>query len=242
MPGERGTNRIQADPDPEPASNGAGHGGEPLPEVGVAAIAALPTEFGTFRIIAFAGDRDGKEHVAIVHGEVDGGEAVPLRVHSECLTGDVLGSLRCDCRAQLHAALEAIAAEPRGVVLYLRQEGRGIGLVNKIRAYALQDQGLDTVDANLALGFRDDEREYSVAAQMIRSLGIASIRLVTNNPDKVAQLVACGIDVVGRIAHVMPPTEHNRFYLHTKATRSGHLIEQAEPAVPDADDEGNEFR
>lgn len=189
------------------------------------AVARLPTEFGQFRIVAFRNNHDEKEHVAVVHGDVVGGAEVPLRLHSECLTGDVLGSLRCDCRAQLHAALRMISSLPRGVLLYLRQEGRGIGLVNKIRAYALQDQGLDTVEANLALGFRDDEREYSIAAHMIRSLNLRSVRLITNNPNKIKQLGELGIPVVGRISHEMVPNPHNRFYLETKARRSGHLID-----------------
>jgi GTP cyclohydrolase II len=199
--------------------------------VRVTAVANLPTEFGEFRIVAFWNNRDQKDHVAIVHGDVVGQERVPLRVHSECLTGDALGSLRCDCRAQLIAALRRISEEPCGVVLYLRQEGRGIGLMNKIRAYQLQDHGLDTVEANLALGFRDDEREYSVAAHMIRSLGVRSIRLVTNNPSKVAQLEQHGIVVAERIPHVMPVQEHNVDYLKTKVARSGHLIEQADLVV-----------
>jgi GTP cyclohydrolase II len=192
--------------------------------VRMVAIAALPTEFGEFRIVAFWNNRDEKDHVAIVHGDVVGGTDVPVRVHSECLTGDALGSKRCDCRQQLHAALRRIAEEGRGAVLYMRQEGRGIGLMNKIRAYALQDSGLDTVDANLALGFRDDEREYSVAAHMVFSLGMQSIRLITNNPNKIAQLGEHGVKVTNRIPHVMEPTEHSRKYLETKARRSGHLI------------------
>jgi GTP cyclohydrolase II len=199
--------------------------------VRVVAVADLPTEFGAFRIVAFWNNKDQKDHVAIVHGDVVGKTDVPLRVHSECLTGDALGSLRCDCRAQLQAALQRIAAEPAGVVLYLRQEGRGIGLMNKIRAYELQDQGLDTVEANLALGFRDDEREYSVAAHMIHSLGIESIRLITNNPSKVQQLTELGVKVAERVPHVMPVTEHNVDYLRTKTERSGHLFEQADLVV-----------
>lgn len=200
--------------------------------VRVVAVADLPTEFGDFRIVAFWNNRDGKDHVAIVHGDVVGKESVPLRVHSECLTGDALGSLRCDCRAQLHAALRRIAEEPFGVVLYLRQEGRGIGLMNKIRAYSLQDGGLDTVDANLALGFRDDEREYSVAAHMINSLDLRSIRLITNNPNKLSQLREFGVQVEGRIPHIMQATPENADYLRTKAERSGHLIEQADLVLP----------
>ena len=192
--------------------------------VRLVADADLPTEFGVFRILGFASEDDGKEHVAIVKGDVAMAEDVLLRVHSECLTGDAFGSLRCDCRQQLHASLERIASEPYGVVLYLRQEGRGIGLLNKLRAYALQDNGLDTVDANLALGFKDDERDYSVGAQMIELLGIRSIRLMTNNPQKVGQLRRHGVAISAREPHVMAENPHNRGYLQTKALRSGHLL------------------
>ena len=150
--------------------------------VRIAAIADMPSRFGQFQIIAFWNNRDGKEHVAMVHGDVRGEEDVPIRVHSECLTGDVLGSLRCDCRDQLEVSLRKLGKMDRGVLLYLRQEGRGIGLLNKIRAYSLQDLGLDTVEANLALGFQDEERDFAVAAHMIRSLEIRSIQLMTNNP------------------------------------------------------------
>jgi GTP cyclohydrolase II len=188
-------------------------------------LAELPTRFGDFHIIAFENNRDGKEHVAIVKGDVIGAREVPVRLHSECLTGDALGSLRCDCRDQLEAALVAIGRMERGMVLYLRQEGRGIGLINKIRAYSLQDQGLDTVEANQALGFRDDERDYAVAAHMLRSLKIESVQLITNNPKKIRQLIDYGIEVTDRIPHIMEPNEFNRFYLETKAAKSGHLID-----------------
>jgi GTP cyclohydrolase II len=210
--------------------------------VRVVAVADLPTRFGPFRIVAFWNNRDQKEHVALVHGEVVGGEDVAVRLHSECLTGDVMGSLRCDCRDQLTEGLAAICREGRGVLLYLRQEGRGIGLINKIRAYALQEQGLDTVEANVALGFRDDERDYAVAAHMLHSLDLRSIRLITNNPEKLRQLDRHRVKVVGRIPHVIPPNPHNRFYLETKARRSGHFIdfeghphltEQSDPVVVD---------
>lgn len=193
--------------------------------VRVAAVAELPSRFGRFRIVAFWNNRDGKEHIAMVHGDVMGAADVPTRLHSECLTGDVMGSLRCDCRDQLEVALRHLASMPRGLLLYLRQEGRGIGLINKVRAYALQDRGLDTVEANIALGFRDDERDYAVAAHMLASLSIGSVRLMTNNPNKIQQLEQHGIHVSGRIPHVMPPNEHNRFYLMTKAARSGHFID-----------------
>ena len=148
-----------------------------------------------------------------------------VRLHSECLTGDALGSLRCDCRDQLTASLRAIAAEETGMVLYLRQEGRGIGLLNKLRAYALQDEGLDTVDANLALGFRDDERDYGIAAHMLALLEVRSIRLMTNNPRKLDGLRALGVTISDRIPLVIPANDHNRSYLETKALRSGHLID-----------------
>ena len=205
--------------------------------VRVVAVADLPTRLGFFRLVGFWNNRDGKEHVAMVHGDVVGAEEVPVRLHSECLTGDVMGSLRCDCRDQLVGGLEAILGGERGVLLYLRQEGRGIGLVNKIRAYALQEKGLDTVEANLALGFRDDERDYAVAAHMIKSLDLRSVRLITNNPDKIRQLTQHGIRVARRIPHVIPPNDFNRFYLETKARRSGHFIDVlGTPRVPEQSD------
>jgi GTP cyclohydrolase II len=193
--------------------------------VRIVAMAELPSRFGDFHIIAFENNRDGKEHVAITKGDVIGAKDVPVRLHSECLTGDVVGSLRCDCRDQLEAALKAIGQMEKGMVLYLRQEGRGIGLINKIRAYNLQDNGLDTVEANLALGFRDDERDYAVAAHMLMSLKIESVQLMTNNPKKIDQLTQYGIQVNGRVPHIMEPNDHNRFYLETKAAKSGHMID-----------------
>jgi GTP cyclohydrolase II len=193
--------------------------------VKIAAIAELPSRFGQFHIIAFYNNKDNKEHVAIVHGDVSNAEDVPVRVHSECLTGDALGSLRCDCRDQLESALRMIGQMERGIVLYMRQEGRGIGLINKIRAYGLQEHGYDTVEANLALGFRDDEREYSIAAHMLESLHVKSIKLITNNPKKIDDLIKNGVRVTGRIPHVMPANEYNRFYLETKVLKSGHLID-----------------
>ena len=193
--------------------------------VHIAAVAELPSRFGNFQIVAFSNNQDGKEHVAIVKGDVFDAEDVPVRLHSECLTGDVVGSLRCDCRDQLEAALKKIGEMDKGIVLYLRQEGRGIGLTNKIRAYSLQDQGLDTVQANLALGFHDDERDYAIAAHMLHSLQVRSIRLMTNNPKKIAQLEYYGVKINERIPHILPSNEHNRFYLETKAAKSGHLID-----------------
>jgi GTP cyclohydrolase II len=205
---------------------------KPLPSVTLEASADLPTRFGAFRILAFSNERDATETMAIVRGDVFGAEDVPVRLHSECFTGDVMGSLRCDCREQLERALSQIGGLERGVVLYLRQEGRGIGLTNKIRAYRLQELGLDTVDANLALGFRDDERDYGVAASMLKTIGVKSIRLMTNNPEKVRQLSELGVRVE-RMPHVIPPGAHNRSYLETKARRSGHLIEL--PSLEDAE-------
>ena len=205
--------------------------------VRVVAVADLPSRFGEFRIVAFWNNRDAKEHIALVHGDVMGVEDLPTRLHSECLTGDALGSLRCDCRDQLEVSLRKIGSQERGAILYMRQEGRGIGLINKVRAYALQDRGLDTVDANLALGFRDDERDYAVAAHMLASLNVGSVQLMTNNPKKVDELAKLGIQVRDRIPHVIPATEWNRFYLETKATRSGHQIEfDGKPHLPEQND------
>jgi len=205
--------------------------------VRVEAVADLPTRFGHFRVVAFWNNRDGKEHVAIVHGDVMGAADLPTRLHSECLTGDVMGSLRCDCRDQLETALRKLGSMERGLLLYLRQEGRGIGLVNKIRAYALQEKGLDTVQANRALGFRDDERDYAVAAHMLMSLNVQSVRLMTNNPDKIRQLEQLGTKVSGRIPHVIPPNDYNRFYLETKVARSGHQIDlPVRPRLSEQDD------
>lgn len=193
--------------------------------VKIVAIADLPSRFGDFHVVAFWNNRDGKEHAAFVHGDACFAEDVPVRLHSECLTGDAIGSLRCDCRDQLETALRTIGQMDKGIVLYLRQEGRGIGFINKIRAYGLQDHGYDTVEANLALGFRDDEREYSVAAHMLHSLKVKSVRLMTNNPRKIADLTQHGVVVRDRIPLVIPPNPYNQFYLETKALKSGHLID-----------------
>ena len=195
--------------------------------VRIAAIAELPTRFGDFQIVGFYNNRDDKDHAAFVHGDVCDAEDVAVRVHSECLTGDAIGSLRCDCRDQLESALQQLGQMDKGILLYLRQEGRGIGLTNKIRAYGLQDHGYDTVEANVALGFRDDERDYAVAAHMLDSLKVKSVRLMTNNPHKIADLTRYGINVTGRIPHIIPPNPYNRFYLETKAAKSGHLIDFA---------------
>jgi GTP cyclohydrolase II len=193
--------------------------------VRISAIADLPTRFGFYNVVAFYNNKDSKEHAAFVHGDVCYAEDVPVRVHSECLTGDAIGSLRCDCRDQLETALKSIGQMERGILLYLRQEGRGIGFINKIRAYGLQDHGYDTVEANLALGFRDDEREYSIAAHMLESLKVKSIELMTNNPRKIADLTQHGVKINGRIPLVIPPNPYNRFYLETKVTKAGHLID-----------------
>lgn len=186
--------------------------------------AKLPTRFGDFQIHVFHSKHDGKEHVAMVRGSNFASAAIDTRVHSECLTGDVMGSLRCDCREQLEKGLSELGKQESGVLLYLRQEGRGIGLGNKIKAYALQEQGLDTVDANLALGFKDDEREYNTAAAMLRLLGVRSVNLMTNNPKKIMGLEANGILVAQRLPHLIQACAQNRSYLETKARRSGHLI------------------
>ena len=187
--------------------------------------AELPTQRGTFRVVVFREKRTGREHVAMVRGDVHEKEGVPVRLHSESLTSEVLGSLKCDCRDQLEHALGLIGSAPCGVVLYLRQEGRGIGLGNKIRAYALQSRGADTYEANRALGFPDDLRRYDVAACMLKQLGVASVELITNNPLKLAGLAREGVRVRGRIPSVAPLNPHNVDYLRTKRDRTGHLIE-----------------
>jgi GTP cyclohydrolase II len=174
------------------------------------------------RLVAFRPWGGGPEHLAIVVGEPDPAKPVLTRIHSSCFTGDLLGSLRCDCGDQLRGAIEAIAAEGTGVVVYLPQEGRGIGLVNKLRAYALQDAGLDTIDANLHLGFAPDERSYAAAGEILRQLGIARIRLLTNNPGKREALARLGVEIVERVKHAFPPNPHNAAYLRTKAVRDGH--------------------
>jgi len=188
------------------------------------AIAKLPTRFGDFQICGFVSPCDGKEHTAIVKGDVVGKEGVLTRVHSECLSGDALGSKRCDCRDQLLESLRVIEAESKGALLYLRQEGRNIGLTEKIRAYALQDEGYDTVEANIHLGYRPDERDYGIAANILNNLEIKSIRLLTNNPDKIRQLKDVGVEIVERVPLIVEPTEYNKSYLETKHEKSGHLL------------------
>ncbi len=192
--------------------------------VQVCAIANLPTRFGDYQVAAFWSPSDGKEHAAFVHGDVVDAEEVPVRLHSECLTGDAIGSLRCDCRDQLLESLERIGKMDRGIVLYLRQEGRGIGFGNKSKAYQLQDAGYDTVQANELLGFRADERDYAIAAHMLWALRVKSIRIMTNNPDKVKDLAEHGVKIVGRIPVVVPPNDHDRAYMQTKQAKLGHLL------------------
>jgi 3,4-dihydroxy 2-butanone 4-phosphate synthase/GTP cyclohydrolase II len=184
----------------------------------------LPTRYGDFRVYAYRSPVTGEEHIALVMGAIESDEPVLVRVHSQCLTGDVFGSARCDCGAQLETALERIAAEKRGVLLYLLQEGRGIGLVNKLRAYELQDAGADTVEANQKLGFRPDQREYGVGAQILRDLGVRRMRLMTNNPSKYVALSGYGLEIVERIPLEVPPTEFTRKYLETKKRKLGHLL------------------
>jgi GTP cyclohydrolase II len=177
------------------------------------------------RVVAFRAEGSAIEHLAIVIGQPETAEAPLVRIHSECFTGDLLGSLRCDCGEQLRGAISRIAASGAGIVLYLAQEGRGIGLVNKLRAYTLQDRGLDTMDANRVLGWGADERNFLVGANMLLALGVTKVRLLTNNPDKIAGLIACGIEVVGREAHAFASNEVNDAYLATKAVRFGHMLD-----------------
>jgi 3,4-dihydroxy 2-butanone 4-phosphate synthase / GTP cyclohydrolase II len=188
------------------------------------AEAVIPTPTGDWRIIAYRNDVDQFEHVAMVKGEVEGVEEVLVRMHSECLTGDVFHSMRCDCGEQLDAAMRQIDAEGRGVIVYLRQEGRGIGLVHKLRAYNLQDQGMDTVEANEALGFQPDLREYGIGAQILLDLGLSTVRILTNNPKKIVGVDGYGLSVVGQVPIAVPPNPHNTGYLRAKRERMGHLL------------------
>jgi len=192
--------------------------------VKIVSVADFPTAYGKFRIVGFVNNKDKKDHIIIMKGDIGDGTAVLTRVHSACLTGDALGSLRCDCGPQLHLALELIEAEGRGIVLYHQEEGRGIGLVNKLRAYALQDEGYDTLDANIALGFKADERDYRVPAEMLKKVGVKSVRLLTNNPEKVEDLERNGIPVTERVNHELPTHKFDIKYLETKRERFGHFL------------------
>ncbi|WP_456455803.1 bifunctional 3,4-dihydroxy-2-butanone-4-phosphate synthase/GTP cyclohydrolase II [Thermovibrio sp.] len=188
------------------------------------AVANLPTVYGNWKIYAYTSLVDNKEHVALVMGEIEGKEPILVRVHSECLTGDVFGSLKCDCQSQLHKAMEMIAREGKGVIVYLRQEGRGIGLVNKIKAYHLQDHGFDTVEANRKLGFPPDMRDFGIGAQILRDLGVKKMRLMTNNPKKLIGLEGYGLEVVERVPLITGVCEYNINYLKTKKEKLGHLL------------------
>jgi len=192
------------------------------------AVANLPTVYGNWKIYAYTSLVDNKEHVALVMGEIDENEPVLVRVHSECLTGDVFGSLKCDCRSQLHRAMEMISKEGKGVIVYLRQEGRGIGLVNKIKAYHLQDHGFDTVEANRELGFPPDMRDFGIGAQILRDLGVKKMRLMTNNPRKLIGLEGYGLEIVERVPIITGVCEYNIGYLRTKREKMGHLIDLEE--------------
>jgi 3,4-dihydroxy 2-butanone 4-phosphate synthase/GTP cyclohydrolase II len=194
------------------------------PFVTRAAAARLPTEYGEFDIVANDDSADGKTHVALVHGDLRGGENVLVRVHSSCVTGDIFHSARCDCGPQLDTAMRRIVAEGRGILLYLNQEGRGIGLANKIRAYSLQDEGFDTVEANERLGFPADTREYGVSVRILLDLGVQSVRLLSNNPRKLAGVAGDGLSVSERIPIEIPASEHSRRYLKTKKDKLGHEL------------------
>lgn len=187
------------------------------------AVTTLPTRYGTFKLRAYQ-EGGGPTHLALIVGNPKGRAGVPVRLHSECVTGDVFGSLRCDCGPQLEKALRHFQRKGLGILIHLDQEGRGIGLANKMRAYALQDEGLDTVEANLRLGFAEDKRDYNAAASILRDIGVKSIRLMTNNPLKLENLRLCGIEIVERVPHAIPPNKVNRRYLKTKKDRMGHLL------------------
>lgn len=188
----------------------------------------LPTTYGNFKLIPFIQESNGLEHIALVKGELTKDEPILTRVHSSCMTGDIFGSYRCDCGVQLHKAMEMIEKEGKGVLIYLNQEGRGIGLSNKIRAYKLQEQGLDTVEANIDLGFKDDERDYGVGANILRELGLGKLKLITNNPVKRAGLEGYGLTIYENIPLVIEPNEHNAFYLKTKQEKMGHFLDIAQ--------------
>ncbi|ATY77819.1 GTP cyclohydrolase II [Aeromonas veronii] len=197
-----------------------------MSSVTLVAKSKLPTPWGTFTLVGFQETGTGKDHAALVMGDITGEEPVLGRIHSECLTGDALFSLRCDCGFQLQAAMENIAKAGRGVLLYVRQEGRGIGLLNKIRAYHLQDQGADTVEANVALGFADDMRDYTICADMLKQLEVKSLKLMTNNPRKMKAMESFGIPVAERVPLQEGRNPHNEFYLSTKANKLDHMLKK----------------
>jgi GTP cyclohydrolase II len=208
----------------------------PSARLSIEAETNLPTRHGQFRMLVFRYEGEPGEHVAMVKGEVAGARDLPVRVHSECLTSEIFGSLKCDCREQLHSALSQVERAGRGIVIYLRQEGRGIGLVNKIKAYALQERGADTIQANLLLGLPAEGRRYDAAAALLRHLGAGSIKLITNNPDKLTKLASLGVAVTGRLPVIVPANPHSAGYLRVKREQMSHLLSPESPGLPE--DEG----